>query len=260
LAYACSNCEYCEKGLENLCDSQCNSGLSTNGVFADYCNVDAKFACKIPLGLSPIMAAPILCAGVTSYAALKKANINSGDTVLLVGASGGLGSLGIQYAKAMGLVVIATDMGSDKELFMKECGADYTYDNTQGGLKQFVYSCTNNKGAHAVICFAPDEEAMHQCIHTVRKGGTVVLVALKSSNSQIELPLHEVIMKGISVVGSIVGNRNDLHQAMEFAARGLVKPKVHVHRLADFRSAIKELRANSFEGRVVFAEPPNGVN
>ena len=177
-----------------------------------------------------------------------------------MGGAGGLGHLAIQYAKAMGLKVIAMDQGQNKLSFMEEMGADCVFDYTTFDTSlEFVNSVTDNQGVHAAVCAAPDEDAMHNCVHMVKRGGTVVLVAFSPSTS-MKVPVNEVITKGITIKGSIVGTRADLKEAMGFAERGVVKPKTHVESMKNYDACLNNLRENKYEGRIVFAEAPDSIN
>src|SRR5262250_3338751 len=111
---ACGHCEFCRSGWETLCLEQKNSGYSVNGSFAQYALARAEYVGRIPKNLPFVDAAPILCAGVTTYKALKETRTRPGEWVVISGAGGGLGHVAIQYAKAMGLHVAAVDLGPDK--------------------------------------------------------------------------------------------------------------------------------------------------
>ncbi|XP_055388641.1 alcohol dehydrogenase-like [Condylostylus longicornis] len=126
LGSSCMDCYLCKDGRENMCENQKQTGFVQDGSFAEYFIADERFAAKIPSGVSDAEAAPVLCAGVTSYKALRMANAPAGARIVIAGACGGLGHLAIQYAKAMGYEVIALDVFDEaKEVMTKELGADF---------------------------------------------------------------------------------------------------------------------------------------
>src|SRR5678809_817081 len=124
---ACGHCEFCLSGWETLCLQQKNSGYSVNGSFAQYAIGQADYVARIPKNLSFVDAAPILCAGVTTYKGLKETATRPGEWVVISGV-GGLGHIAIQYAKAMGLHVVAVDLGPEKMALARKLGAEITID------------------------------------------------------------------------------------------------------------------------------------
>src|SRR5271167_2213778 len=125
---ACGHCDFSLSGWETLCLEQKNSGYSVNGSFAQYALAQAGYVGRIPQKLSFVDAAPILCAGVTTYKGLKETNTRPGEWVVISGAGGGLGHVAIQYAKAMGLHVAAVDLGPEKAALARKLGAEVTID------------------------------------------------------------------------------------------------------------------------------------
>lgn len=127
---ACGECDYCLTGWETLCQKQLNGGYSADGAYAEYCVAPAAYVARIPDELGDVEAAPILCAGVTTYKALKVANVKPGDWVAIFGI-GGLGHVALQYAKAMGYNVVAVDIHNEKLELAKELGADVTVNSSE---------------------------------------------------------------------------------------------------------------------------------
>ena len=124
LFQSCGSCEYCNTGRETLCRSVLNAGYTADGGMATHCIVDADYAVKVPEGLDPAQASSITCAGVTTYKGIKVAGVRPGQWIAVYGA-GGLGNLGVQYAKKVfGAHVIAVDVNDEKLAFAKESGAD----------------------------------------------------------------------------------------------------------------------------------------
>ena len=243
---ACGQCEYCLSGRETLCLEQQNCGYSVNGSFAQFCLADGDYVVKVPDGLSAIEAAPLFCAGVTSYKALKESGVNAGEWVAIYGV-GGLGHLAIQYAKALGMKVIAVDTGTEKLALAKELGAAYTLDYQTQDCAQQIQQLVG--GAHGVVCTAVSKEAFEASFHSLRRGATFVLVGLPAET--ISLPIFDTVLKGIKVVGSIVGTRQDLQECLAFAADGLIKAIVEVRSLEEINQIFTEMENAEITGRIV---------
>src|SRR5918912_388429 len=125
LGYACGNCDYCVSGWETLCESQLNTGYSIDGGFAEYSKAFARHVVRVPQGIDPFDAAPLTCAGVTTYKAVKVAGVRPADLVAVWGI-GGLGHLALQYARIFGGRVVAVDLIEDKLQLARDLGADFT--------------------------------------------------------------------------------------------------------------------------------------
>ncbi|MCF6438218.1 alcohol dehydrogenase AdhP [Pseudoalteromonas luteoviolacea] len=243
---ACGHCEHCLKGDENLCPQQQNSGYSVDGGYAEYCLADANYVVKIPANLGFVEAAPLFCAGVTTYKALKISEAKPGQWVSIVGV-GGLGHLAIQYAKAMGLNVIAVDTGDNKLALAKELGADHYIDYQKTDPATHIQS--NYGGVQAVICTAASKSAFDSAYQSVKRGGKCVLVGLP--NDALPIPIFDTVLKGISVIGSIVGTRQDLIECLEFASAGKVRAIVQTQPLANINQVFDQMLENDIQGRIV---------
>jgi propanol-preferring alcohol dehydrogenase len=243
---ACLRCEYCETGWETLCEHQHNTGYSCNGGFAEYVIASAAFAARLPAGIDFALAAPILCAGVTTYKGLKETEARPGEWVAISGI-GGLGHVAVQYAKAMGLHVIALDIAADKLALAKAAGADLAVDARADDAAAQVLAATGG-GAHGVLVTAVSPPAFSQALQVVRRRGTVSLVGLPPGSFQT--PIFDVVLKRITVRGSIVGTRRDLDEALAFAAEGKVHATVTKAPLSDINEIFARLRAGKIEGRV----------
>ncbi|MFB6275712.1 MAG: alcohol dehydrogenase AdhP [Halothece sp.] len=243
---ACSRCEYCVGGEENLCPSQENTGYSVNGTFAEYVLADANHAAKIPQSLKSTEAAPILCAGVTTYRGLKETHTKPGDWVVVSGI-GGLGHLGVQYAKAMGRHVIALSRTPEKLELAKQLGADETVNVSETDPGQAVHDKVG--GAHGALVTAVSTEAFNQAVSTLRRGGTCSMVGLPPG--KFPLSIFDVILKGIDIQGSIVGTRSDLREALEFGAEGQVKANIETQPLDEVNTVMERLKNGNVNGRVV---------
>jgi len=191
-------------------------------------------------------------AGVTTYKALKVANLIAGDFVVIFGAGGGLGHLAIQYATSMGYRVVAIDKGVDKCDFAIELGAEVAFDCDNDKLIECVKEYTGGKGAHACINCAPSISAIELSPYLLRTRGTIVQVALPPGNFGIDIEL--LVMKGLTVKGSLVGTREDMREALALAARNKVRASVRVESLDEVSSVVDKLRKGEYNARVVFSE------
>lgn len=234
-------------GWETLCAHQHNTGYSVNGGFAEYVIASAPFVGRIPEGVDAAEIAPILCAGVTTYKGLKETEARPGEWVAISGI-GGLGQVAIQYAKAMGLKVVALDITPEKLALAKEAGADLAVDARSPGAKAEILERTGG-GAHGVLVTAVSPPAFSQALGIVRRRGTVALVGLPPG--EFPTPIFDVVLKRITVRGSIVGTRRDLDEALAFAADGKVKSQIQKAPLGEINTIFDRLRAGKIEGRMV---------
>ncbi len=243
---ACRACEYCETGWETLCERQRNTGYSVNGAYAEYVLASAPFVGHLPAGTDFVAMAPILCAGVTTYKGLKETEARPGEWVVISGI-GGLGHVAIQYAKAMGLNVVAMDVVDDKLALARRLGADLTVDARSPDAVETVRRETGG-GAHGVLVTAVSPPAFQQAIACARRRGTVSLVGLPPGD--FPTPIFDVVLKRITVRGSIVGTRRDLAEAIAFAVDGKVTATVTARPLSEVNEVLDDLRAGRIEGRV----------
>lgn len=244
---ACMRCEYCETGWETLCEKQHNTGYSVNGGFAEYVIAAAPFAALLPADVDFAQIAPILCAGVTTYKGLKETEARPGEWVAISGI-GGLGQVAVQYAKAMGLKVVALDIAQDKLDLAKQAGADVVVDARSAGAVAEVVEATKG-GAQGVLVTAVSPPAFAQALRMVRRRGTVALVGLPPGD--FPTPIFDVVLKRITVRGSIVGTRRDLDEAIGFATAGKVKSKITKARLEDINTIFADLEKGKVDGRMV---------
>lgn len=244
---SCLRCEYCETGWETLCEHQHNTGYSCNGGFAEYAIASAAFAARLPAGVDFAAIAPILCAGVTTYKGLKETEARPGEWVAISGI-GGLGQVAIQYAKAMGLKVVALDIAAEKLDLARQTGADVAIDARSATAVEEVLAATGG-GAHGVLVTAVSPPAFAQSVRMVRRKGTVALVGLPPG--EFPTPIFDVVLKRITLRGSIVGTRRDLDEAIAFAAEGKVRAKIATVPLSDINLVFDRLRRGEIEGRIV---------
>ena len=247
---SCMSCEYCQSGAEPNCAEADLSGYTHDGSFQQYATADAVQAARIPAGTDLANVAPILCAGVTVYKALKTAELEAGQWVAISGAAGGLGSLAVQYAKAMGYRVLAIDGGEDKGEFVKSLGAETFIDFTkEKDVVEAVKKATNG-GPHGVINVSVSERAIGQSTEYVRTLGKVVLVGLPAG-AKISTPVFDAVIKTIQIKGSYVGNRKDTAEAVDFFTRGLIKCPIKIVGLSELPEVYKLMEEGKILGRYV---------
>src|SRR6188768_2841712 len=247
LGYACGTCEYCVSGWETLCLEQKNTGYSLDGSFADYVKANGRYVVKVPDGVDPIDAAPLTCAGVTTYKAIKVAGTRSSDLVAIFGV-GGLGHLAIQYAAIAGGRVVAIDLHDDKLELARELGAEFTVNASK---EDPVAAIQRLGGADQAIALAVSPKAFEQAYGSLRRGGTLVFVALPADN-EVTLPIFETVLNGITIVGSIVGTRSDLREVFELHAAGKTHVTREIRPLAAVNEAIEDVEAGRVTARIVF--------
>jgi propanol-preferring alcohol dehydrogenase len=246
LGYACGTCDYCVSGWETLCEQQQNTGYSIDGGFGEYAVAAARYVVAVPDGIDPVDAAPLTCAGVTTYKAVKVAGTRSSDLVAVFGV-GGLGHLAIQYAKIAGGRVIAVDLFDEKLTLARELGAEFTVNASR---EDPVAAIRKLGGADQAIALAVAPKAFEQAYSSLRRGGTLVFVALPADN-EITLPIFETVLGGITVVGSIVGTRKDLREVFELHAAGHTTVSSEVRSLDEVNTAIADVEAGRVTARVV---------
>ena len=244
----CGACEYCTTGRETLCRTVKNAGYSVDGGMAEQCIVTADYAVKVPEGLDPAQASSITCAGVTTFKAIKEAQLQPGQWTVIFGA-GGLGNLAVQYAKKVfNAHVVAVDINNDKLALAKEVGADIVIN---GHEVEDVAALIQEKtgGAHSAVVTAVSKVAFNQAVDSVRAGGRVVAVGLPSE--MMDLSIVKTVLDGIQVIGSLVGTRKDLEEAFQFGAEGLVAPVVQKRPVSDAVDVFDEMEAGTIQGRMV---------
>ncbi|MCT2007461.1 alcohol dehydrogenase AdhP [Micrococcus lylae] len=243
---ACGHCQYCRTGWETLCEEQLNGGYSTDGSFGEYMLVDTRYAPVIPEGSDPLEVGPILCAGVTVYKGLKQTEVRPGQWVVISGI-GGLGHIAVQYAVAMGMRVVAVDVADDKLKLAERHGAEITVNANVADPSVEIQEKIG--GAHGVLVTAVHPQAFGQAIAMTRRGGTIVFNGLPPGD--FPAPIFDIVLKGLTIRGSIVGTRQDMVEALEFYAAGKIKPTFHTRPLGDINAVFDEMRHGKIDGRVV---------
>lgn len=253
---ACGHCEHCLAAWETVCGEAQFGGYTKNGGFAEYILADPNYVAHIPDGLSATEAAPIICAGITTYKGIKETRARPGEWIAISGA-GGLGHLAVQYAKAMGLQVCAIDIDDGKLAHAKRLGADLVVNAKTQDAAAAVKTGTGG-GAHGVLITAPSLAAFNQGVSMTRKRGTCVLVGLPPGD--FPLPLFDVVANCITVRGSFVGARQDMAECLAFAADGKVRADIELQPLASINDVFARLAHGDVPSRVVLdfaASAPN---
>ncbi|KAI0902061.1 alcohol dehydrogenase [Annulohypoxylon nitens] len=249
---SCLSCSYCQQSDESLCPDALLSGYTVDGSFQQYAIGKAAHVARIPKDLSLEAVSPILCAGLTVYKALKESGARPGQQVAIVGAGGGLGSLAIQYAKAMGLHTIAIDGGEEKGQMCKSLGSEDYIDFTKTkNLVQDVKSKTpDGFGPHAVLLLAVSEGPFQQASEYVRSRGSIVCVGLPG-NAFLKAPVFDTVVRMINIKGSYVGNRQDTAEAIDFFRRGLIQAPYKVVGLSQLQEIFELMKESKIAGRYV---------
>jgi propanol-preferring alcohol dehydrogenase len=244
---ACGHCEYCLSAWETVCAEAQFGGYTKNGGFAEYILADPDYVAHVPPGLDAIAAAPLICAGITTYKGIKQTAARPGEWIVISGI-GGLGHLGIQYAKAMGLHVVAVDIDDGKLAHATRLGADFVVNAKQGDPAAAVKKATGG-GAHGVLITAPSLPAFKQGVGMTRKRGTCVLVGIPPG--EFPTPLFDVVANCITIRGSFVGTRGDMAEALAFAADGKVKADIEIQPLSAINQVLTRLEHGDVASRVV---------
>ena len=247
LGYACGACEYCASGRETLCLNQQMTGYTINGSYADYAIADASFVGHVPQGVDPLDAAPLTCAGVTTYKAIKVSGARSSDLVAVFGV-GGLGHLAIQYARIAGASVAAVDLVDDKLTLAAGLGAEHTFNGLAEDPAEAIQAIG---GADQAIVLAVSAAAVEQAYRSLKRGGTLVLVGLPADN-YVQLPIFETVLQGITVTGSIVGTRVDLAETFQLHAEGRTRIVRETRHLAEVNDAFEQIEKGKVDARLVF--------
>jgi len=243
---ACGYCPHCRTGWETLCGSQQNTGYSVNGSFAEYALADPNYVGRLPDSLDWGPAAPVLCAGVTVYKGLKETEVRPGEWVAISGI-GGLGHMAVQYARAMGMHVAAIDVHPEKLDLAGKLGAEIIINAREtdpvAELQKHI------GGVHGVLVTAVSPAAFEQAFGVLRPRGTMALVGLPPG--RFAMPIFDTVLKRITVRGSIVGTRQDLEEALQFAGDGAVAAHFSWDRLENINTVFADMEAGRIDGRVV---------
>ncbi|KAF3918251.1 Zeta-crystallin [Orbilia brochopaga] len=249
---SCMACSYCRQADEPLCGEPRLSGYTVDGTFQQYAIGKAAHVARIPQGTDLQAVAPVLCAGITVYKGLKESGVRAGQYIAIVGAGGGLGSLALQYAKAMGLQAIAIDGGEEKGQTCISLGAaayvDFT--KTKDLVAEVKRATPDGLGPHAVLLLAVTERPFQQATEYVRARGTVVCIGLPA-NAYLKAGVFDVVTRMITIKGSYVGNRQDTAEALDFYSKGLIKAPFQVVGLSQINEVYQKMHEGTIVGRYV---------
>jgi propanol-preferring alcohol dehydrogenase len=247
LHVACGTCEFCVSGWETLCLDQKNTGYTVDGCYSESVAAMAAYVVPVPEGVDPLEAAPLTCAGVTTYKAVKVSGARPSDVVAIFGV-GGLGHLALQYARLAGATVVAVDVTDDKLALAKELGADHIVNAATSSAVEALQALG---GADVAIATAADAEPVRQAFDSLRRNGRLVLVGLPARN-ELSLPIFQTVLNGITVIGSIVGTRLDLAEVFELHAAGRTRVVSETRHLDDVNDAFTEILRGAVPARLVF--------
>jgi alcohol dehydrogenase, propanol-preferring len=246
LGYACGTCGHCVAGWESLCERQVNTGYGRDGGFAEYLVANAAFAQPVPEGIDPVDAAPLTCAGVTTYKAVKVSGLRPTERAAIFGV-GGLGHLALQYARIFGGDAVGVDVTRDKLDLATALGATAVVNARETDPVRTLQAMG---GVDVAVVLAADPAVLEQAHASLRRGGRLVLVSLPRDNV-MRLPIFETVLKGISVIGSIVGTRQDLAEVFALHAAGRTHVVLEQRPLTAVNDAIEDVLAARVDARVV---------
>jgi len=239
----CGTCEECKSDQHRYCSSKKILGFSDPfGGFSEYAIADPRSTVRLPDNLSFDVAAPLLCAGITSYSSILKAKVPPGQLLNVVGC-GGLGHVAILFAKAMGYRVHGYDIAEEKLKLAKECGADEVFNSLKADPKTF-------EPAHATIVFTGAQPAYDGAVKLTRNHGRVVAVGLPAANLGINVPLWG--SKGLKLIPINTGSIPELRECLELAARHNIRPKIEVRHIDTINQGYTDLAEGKIDGRIVY--------
>jgi NADPH2:quinone reductase len=241
----CFTCDPCRRGEFKGCEEVEVTGLTFDGGYAEYATVPAEAVARVPDSLAGVEAAPLLCAGITSFNALRNTDAGPGDLVAVQGV-GGLGHLGVQYARAMGFETVALSRSPDKRDLARSLGADHFVDTAETDPADALASMG---GARVVLATAPSADAISSVVGGLGRNGEVVVVGVPHEPVPIDVT-HLVGTRG-SVTGWASGHAKDAEDTLAFSALRDVTPEVEVYSLEDAAVAYERMRSNEARFRVV---------
>ncbi|WP_327002080.1 zinc-dependent alcohol dehydrogenase [Dactylosporangium sp. NBC_01737] len=247
LAAACGRCRYCLTGWETLCEHQLNTGYSVNGGYAEYVAAYERGVVEVPDGVSSLDAAPLTCAGVTTYKAIKVARVRPAERVAVFGI-GGLGHLAVQYARIVGGLVTAVDIEPEKLELARQLGADHLVDAHAGNPVAEIQAVG---GADVAIVLAATAKPFEQALRSLARGGRLVCVGLPAGGS-IPVPIFDTVLGGKSIIGSIVGTRQDLAEVFALHAAGRTRVIAQTRKLDEVNACFEEILTGGVPARLVF--------
>jgi D-arabinose 1-dehydrogenase-like Zn-dependent alcohol dehydrogenase len=261
--HACGQCFECkndrprdpmaedDRGYSVNCVAAENNGISRDGGFAEYAVVDARQVAPIPETLSAVQTAPLMCAGITIYAALKRCNLKQGDRVGILGAGGGLGHLGLQYGVHMGYKVLgveaadaplrlANDVASNLEPrpFIVDARAEEAVDIVKKLGAEDKKSHQGEMGLDAIVVLPESQAAFDYGMTLLKTHGTCVLVSFPEKGFHISA--HDIVFRDIKIIGSLVGSNRMLREMLDFSAKHNIRAIAKTHALPKLNALVEE--------------------
>ncbi|MEV1121639.1 zinc-dependent alcohol dehydrogenase [Actinosynnema sp. NPDC049800] len=245
LCWACGRCGFCLAGWRVLCQSQQNIDYRVGGGHAEYAVADVRYAVPVPEGVPSLEAAPLTCAGVTGYKAVQAGQVGPADHVAVFGL-GGLGHLALQYARHAGGFVTAVDVDAEELDHARELGAEQVIDARTRDPAVVIQA---EGGADIAIALTSAPSAYEHALRSLRRGGRLVCVRLPARG--IPDPIFDAVTRGISVVGSVVGTREDLTEVFTLHAAGHTVVTVEPRELAEINKTFADVLANNTRAHLV---------
>ncbi|KAJ5998638.1 alcohol dehydrogenase [Penicillium sp. IBT 35674x] len=238
------NCKACVRGMPQVCKNLEVNGVTRNGGFSEYCVLRADAAVPVPQDVDPVSFAPLLCAGITAFNAIRKSNVSQGDTVAISGV-GGLGHLAIQYARHMGYRTVAISETEDKRDVALSLGA-HKFINSQ--KEDPVEALQKEGGASLLINFVASPEVVKKLVKAVSPGGSILLIAPVNG---VSLDFVELIVYNVSVRTWSSGFAPETREAIDFAIEQGVKCMTEEFALEDIEAAFAAMNDRTIRFRPV---------
>ena len=246
LGGSCGHCEYCRDGDLVNCANQGFTGVQQNGGYAEVMIAKASSLMAVPYELSSVDAAPLLCAGLTTFSALRNSPARAGDLVAVLGV-GGLGHLGVQYARHMGFEVIAIDRGGDDNAELaKKLGAHHYVDSA---VTDIAKALQERGGAQVVLVTASGGKAVAAAVKGLRRGG--VVISLGATDEPIELSAFELLFKSLGIAGALTGTPAAGDATLRFSALSDVAAMVETMPLERAPEAYAKMMSGQARFRMV---------
>jgi alcohol dehydrogenase len=241
----CSHCEPCREGEFSYCTTGATTAANFDGGYGEYMVAPETAVASMPEGIEATLAGPLMCAGITTYNALRHAGANSGDLVAIQGI-GGLGHLAVQFAAKSGYRTVAISRGQDKEAFAKELGAHAYIDDAKGDAAQQLQKMG---GAKVILATAPSGKAISGLVGGLKYKGKLVIVA--APEDSLNLSALPLILGSRVIAGHYSGYAKDSEDTLKFSVLTGVKPMVEVYPLAKVNEAYERMLSNKARFRVV---------
>jgi D-arabinose 1-dehydrogenase-like Zn-dependent alcohol dehydrogenase len=248
----CGQCESCRRGDFLMCRAAKICGFSYDGGWAEYLVVPAEAVASLPDGLPAEEAAPLLCAGITTFNSLRNSGARAGDLVAVQGV-GGLGHLGIQYASKMRFATVAVGRGKDKEPLARQLGAVHYIDAAAVNAAEELQRLG---GARVILATAPDGKGISSLVDGLGINGTLLVVA--APGDPIAVNVVTLIMKRASVQGWPSGTATDSEDTLRFSALAGVRPMIERYPLARASEAYQQMISGKARFRAVLTFSPEG--